>query len=125
MRQTMFSRRFTPIFAAALACAAWLLSSHLTAATPQMSVDEIRPGMVGTGRTVFDGTHVEEFKANILSVLENVIGPHRNLILRQLEGRPLADTGVIPGMSGSPVYYVGRLIGAVSYPRGTFSEEPV
>ncbi len=43
-------------------------------ATPQMSVDEIRPGMVGIGRTVFDGTHVEEFKAHILGVLENVIG---------------------------------------------------
>ena len=72
-----------------------------------MGIDEIRPGMVGIGRTVFDGTHVEEFKANILGVLENVIGTRRNLILARLEGGPLANTGVIAGMSGSPVY-VGR-----------------
>src|SRR5581483_8387177 len=98
---------------------------HLTAATPQMSVDEIRPGMVGVGRTVFDGTHVEEFKAHILGVLENVIGPHRNLILAKLEGGPLANTGVIAGMSGSPVFIDGKLIGAVSYSLGSFSKEPI
>ena len=97
----------------------------LAAATTQMAVDEIRPGMVGIGRTVFDGTHVEEFKAHILGVLENVIGTQRNLILARLEGGPLANTGVIAGMSGSPVYIDGRLIGAVSYALGQFSKEPI
>src|SRR5437899_713355 len=97
----------------------------LRAGGPQMPIDEIRPGMVGTGRTVFDGTHVEEFKLNVLGVLENVIGPHRNLILARLEGGPLAQTGVIAGMSGSPVYIDGRLIGAVSYSLGQFSKEPI
>ena len=97
----------------------------LVADTPQMGVDEIRPGMIGLGRTVFDGTRVEEFKVNILGVLENVIGPHRNLILAKLEGGPLANTGVIAGMSGSPVYIDGRLIGAVSYSIGSFSKEPI
>src|SRR5579871_1451459 len=121
----MMYRRLTPMLAAALGCAVWLLSSHLTAAAPQMGVDEIRPGMVGVGRTVFDGTHVEEFKAHILGVLENVIGPHRNLILAKLEGGPLANTGVIAGMSGSPVFIDGRLIGAVSYALGSFSKEPI
>ena len=121
----MSYRRFTPMLAAALGCAVWLLSSRLTAATPQMSVDEIRPGMVGIGRTVFDGTHVEEFKAHILGVLENVMGPHRNLVLAKLEGGPLANTGVIAGMSGSPVYIDGRLVGAVSYALGSFSKEPI
>ena len=67
-----------------------------------MHVDEIRPGMVAVGRTVFEGTRVEEFKVNILGVLENVIGTRRNLILARLEGGPLANTGVIAGMSGSP-----------------------
>jgi hypothetical protein len=88
----------------------------LMAAAPQstMNVDEIRPGMVAVGRTVFEGTRVEEFKVNILGVLENVIGTRRNLILARLEGGPLANTGVIAGMSGSPVYIDGRLIGAVS-----------
>ncbi len=97
----------------------------LHADTPLMSVAEIRPGMVGTGRTVFDGTHVEEFKAHILGVLDNVIGSHRSLILARLEGGPLANTGVIAGMSGSPVYIDGRMIGAVSYALGSFSKEPI
>jgi hypothetical protein len=90
-----------------------------------MGVNDIRPGMVGVGRTVFDGTRVEEFKAHIIGVLENVIGTHRNLILAKLEGGPLAHTGVIAGMSGSPVYVDGRLIGAVSYALGSFSKEPI
>src|SRR5260370_26436205 len=101
------------------------VSSVLSGATPQMDVKDIRPGMVGIGHTVFDGTHVEEFKANILGVLENVIGPHRTLILAKLEGGPLANTGVIAGMSGSPVYVDGKLIGAVSYALGSFSKEPI
>src|ERR1700716_3821187 len=98
---------------------------RLVADTPQMGVGEIRPGMIGLGRTVFDGTRVEEFKAHILGVLENVIGPHRNLILAKLEGGPLANTGVIAVMSGSPVYVDNRLIGAVSYALGSFSKEPI
>ena len=97
----------------------------LSAATTVMGVDDIRPGMVGIGHTVFDGTHVEEFKANILGVLQNMIGPGRNLILARLEGGPLAHTGVIAGMSGSPVYVDGKLIGAVSYSLGSFPKEPI
>ncbi len=97
----------------------------LRADTPQMSVADIRPGMVGIGRTVFSGTQVVEFKANILGVIENVIGTQRNLILARLEGGPLATTGVIAGMSGSPVYIDGKLIGAVSYALGSFPKEPI
>src|SRR5262249_58855016 len=100
-------------------------ASVISGDTARMSVDDIRPGMVGIGRTVFDGTHVEEFKANILGVLENVIGPNRNLILAKLEGGPLAHTGVIAGMSGSPVYVDGKLIGAVSYALGSFPKEAI
>jgi hypothetical protein len=96
-----------------------------SAATTQMAVNDIRPGMVGIGRTVFDRVHVEEFKVHIIGVLENVIGTHRNLILAKLEGGPLANTGVIAGMSGSPVFIDGKLIGAVSYALGSFSKEPI
>src|SRR5881409_84900 len=99
--------------------------SVLSAAPPQMAVTEIRPGMVGIGRTVFEGTRVEEFKVRIIGVIENVIGTRRNLILARLEGGPLANTGVIAGMSGSPVYIDGRLVGAVSYALGSFSKEPI
>ena len=97
----------------------------LSAASPVMPVSEVKPGMVGIGRTVFAGTTVEEFKAHILGVLENAMGPNRNLILARLEGGPLATTGVIAGMSGSPVSIDGRLIGAVSYSLGSFSREPI
>jgi hypothetical protein len=98
---------------------------RLHAADATMPIAEIRPGMVGIGRTVFNGTRVEEFRVNILGVVENVIGTQRNLILAKLEGGPLAETGVIAGMSGSPVYINGRLIGAVSYSLGSFSKEPI
>lgn len=97
----------------------------LPATTPLMSVDEIRPGMVGVGRTVFEGTELAEFKVYILGVLRNVQGPKRNLILAKLEGGPLAETGVAQGMSGSPVYIDGRLIGAVSYSIGAFPKEAI
>jgi hypothetical protein len=90
-----------------------------------MGIADIKPGMTGIGRTVFDGTHVEEFKVNIIGVLENVIGTHRNLILAKLVGGPLAHTGVIAGMSGSPVCIDGKLIGAVSYSLGSFPKEPI
>src|SRR5437016_12009465 len=111
-----------------VACSVLLASLalvHVPAQTAQMAVDEIRPGMIGIGRTVFEGTRVEEFKVHVLGVLENVIGTHRNLILAKLEGGPLANTGVIAGMSGSPVFVDGRLIGAVSYALGSFSKEPI
>jgi len=98
---------------------------RMDAATPLMPISEIRPGMVGVGRTVFAGTRVEEFRANIIGVIENVMGPRRNMILAKLEGGPLAQTGVIAGMSGSPVYIDGRLIGAVAYSLGSFSKEPI
>jgi hypothetical protein len=95
------------------------------AAAPLMPVDEIRAGMTGIGRTVFEGTELQEFKVHVLGVLRNVQGPKRDLILARLEGGPLGSTGVAQGMSGSPVYIDGRLIGAVSYSIGTFSKEPI
>jgi hypothetical protein len=95
------------------------------ALSPVMPVQEITAGMEGVGQTVFEGNRVEPFKVHILGVLHNVIGPSRNLILARLEGGPLATTGVIAGMSGSPVYVDGRLIGAVSYSLGQFQREPI
>ena len=90
-----------------------------------MPVDEIKAGMVGVGRTVFQGTAIEEFKAHIIGVIRSNVGPRRDLILARLEGGPLAKTGVIAGMSGSPVYIDGRLVGAVSYSLGAFATEPI
>ena len=95
------------------------------ATSPLMPLDEIRPGMVGVGRTVFEGSELQEFRVHVLGILRNVQGPRRDLILAKLEGGPLASTGVAQGMSGSPVYVDGRLIGAVSYSIGAFSREPI
>ena len=114
--------RRAPVVILALSLAALV---RLGASTPLMPVGDIRPGMVGVGHTVFQGTRVELFRAHILGVIENVMGPQRNLILARLEGGPLAETGVIAGMSGSPVYVDGKLIGAVSYSLGSFSKEPI
>ena len=97
----------------------------LPAATPTMPVEEVRAGMRGTGLTVFQGTERSEFAAEILGVLENSMGPQRNLILARLTGGPLAESGVIQGMSGSPVYVDGRLLGAVSYSMGSFSKDTI
>jgi hypothetical protein len=97
----------------------------LPAQSKTFPVSELKPGMVATGRTVFQGNQIEEFRAHILGVLHNSIGPRRDLILARLEGGPLANTGVIAGMSGSPVYIDGRLVGAVSYSLGEFSKEPL
>ena len=77
-------------------------------------LDQVRPGMVGVGRTVFEGSRIEEFKVEIIGVLANT-GPQRSIILARLEGGPLAQTGVIAGMSGSPVFIEGKLLGAVAY----------
>lgn len=110
--------------AVALALAAFAGIS-LPATTPLMGIEEIKPGMVGVGRTIFQGTDLQEFKAHILGVLHNVQGPKRSLILAKLEGGPLADTGVAQGMSGSPVYIDGRLIGAVAYSIGAFPKEAI
>jgi hypothetical protein len=101
------------------------VAAGLPAQSRTFAIDEIKPGMVGIGRTVFEGDRLEEFKVHIIGVLRNSIGPRRNLILARLEGGPLANTGVIAGMSGSPVYIDGRLVGAVSYSLGQFSKEPI
>ena len=109
-----------PLLVALILTGAFLVV--LPAATLTMKVDEVLAGMRGTGITVFQGTERSEFTAEIIGVLENAMGPRRNLILARLEGGPLAVSGVIQGMSGSPVYVDGRLLGAVSHSMGSFPE---
>jgi hypothetical protein len=111
------------LFAVALALG--VLAASPVAQTTYLPLDQVRPGMIGVGRTVFAGTKLEDFKVEVLGVMRNVIAPKRNLILARLEGGPLAKTGVIAGMSGSPVYVDGKLMGAVSYSLGQFSTEPI
>jgi len=81
---------------------------------PIVPLRDIRPGAPCTGKTVFQGGQVEEFRCEILGVLEN-IGPGQSVILARLSGGPLAEAGVMQGMSGSPVFVEGKLAGAVAY----------
>ncbi|HWD00034.1 MAG TPA: SpoIVB peptidase S55 domain-containing protein [Candidatus Sulfopaludibacter sp.] len=93
------------------------------AQTAFFPLKDIRAGMHGTGRTVFSGDRVEEFNVEILGVLDN-FGPKESLILARLSGGPLEHTGVMEGMSGSPVYIDGKLVGAVAmaFP---FAKDPI
>src|SRR5512139_3623793 len=105
-------------------CAAVLLAARVASGTEALPLSDVRPGMQGVGRTVFEGARVDEFRARILGVLENAVGPRQSLILARLEGGPLAQTGVVAGMSGSPVFVDGKLIGAVAY-SFPFGKEPI
>ncbi|MCD6384816.1 hypothetical protein J7M23_03470 [Candidatus Sumerlaeota bacterium] len=88
-----------------------------------LPVDAIKPGMKGYGLTVFKGTKISRFDAEILGVLKGAF-PQQDLILARLSAPELKDIGVIAGMSGSPVYINDKIIGAVAY-GWTYSKEPV
>src|SRR5437867_9111732 len=94
-----------------------------SAANNFFPLEDIKAGMRGVGRTVSSGDRIEDFQVEILGILEN-IGPKQSLILARLSGGPIATTGVMQGMSGSPVYIDGKLVGAVAmaFP---FSKEPI
>ena len=99
------------------------LATVVSAQTAFLPLRDIQPGMRGTGRTVFSGNQIDEFQVEILGVLDNA-GPKQSLILARLSGGPLEHTGVMEGMSGSPVYIGGKLIGAVAmaFP---FAKDPI
>jgi hypothetical protein len=103
--------------------AALALAAVLSAQTALFPLKDLKPGMRGTGRTVFNGNKIEDFQVEILGVLDN-IGPKESLILARLSGGPLEHTGVMQGMSGSPVYIDGKLVGAVAmaFP---FAKDPI
>ena len=86
---------------------------------------DIKRGDRGVGYTVFAGSKVEPFTFEVLGVMESLIGPQQDIILARLSGRQIEFTGVISGMSGSPVFIDGRLVGAVSYRIGQFTREPI
>ena len=107
-----------------LAVFAWaLLGPEPARAAELLPLDQVRPGMIGVGRTVFEGTRIDEFQVRVLGVLENAIGPKQSVILARLDGGPLDKTGMIAGMSGSPVFIDGKLVGAVAY-AFPFGKEP-
>jgi hypothetical protein len=90
-----------------------------------ISVDQIHTGMRGVAYTVFEGVKPEPMEVEVLGVLRNMNGPKGDLILIRLHGTKVEYTGVVAGMSGSPVYLDGKLAGALSFRIGEFSKEPI
>lgn len=88
------------------------------------ALEDLRPGMKGVARTVFSGTGTEEFGVEILGVLPGFPGPRQSAIIARLSGTNVEKTGVFAGMSGSPVYIDGRLVGAIAF-SFPFSKEPI
>lgn len=89
-----------------------------------MEPDELRRGMRGYGLTTFQGTQIDTFEVEILGVMAGALGPRIDMILVRLFGDPLEHTGAIRGMSGSPIYIDGRLIGAFAY-GWSYSKDPI
>ena len=104
-------------------------STWVTAADnppPQiMPLDQIHEGMKGVALTVFQGVKPESMDVEVLGVLRNVNGPKGDIILIRLHGTKPEYTGVVAGMSGSPVYIDGKLAGALAFRIGEFSKEPI
>ena len=86
-------------------------------------VKDIRPGMKGVGQTVMVGTKLEEFHAEVLGVMKDV-NPGRDMVLCKLSGCNLEHAGIIQGMSGSPIYIDGKLLGAVAF-AWEFAKDPI
>ena len=94
-------------------------------AQPTIAVDQIHAGMRGYALTVFQGVKPESMDVEVLGVLHNVNGPKGDIILIRLHGTKVEYTGVVAGMSGSPVYLDGKLAGALAFRIGEFSKEPI
>jgi hypothetical protein len=114
-------------------CVTLFLSLSLAAQNPQsaqtaqptIAIDQIHAGMRGVAYTVFEGVKPESMDVEVLGVLRNVNGPKGDIILVRLHGTKVEYTGVVAGMSGSPVYLDGKLAGALAFRIGEFSKEPI
>ena len=112
------------LFVSALSFSAF--SAAQTTQTPRtISVDQIHAGMRGVAYTVFEGVKPEPMEVEVLGILHNVNGPKGDVILVRLHGPKVEYTGVVAGMSGSPVYIDGKLAGALAFRIGEFSKEPI
>ena len=114
------------ILISALLCLAMPALVAATTSTPViMPLDEVKAGMKGVGYTIFSGDKVEPFNLVVLGILPDLLGPKQSIILVQLIGQQVEHTGVVAGMSGSPVYIDGKLIGALSLKLGQFTKDPI
>ncbi len=122
------SRHLFRLFAViALLLASIAAPALLTAADepPILPLDQVKPGMKGVAYTIFAGDKIEPFEVEVIGILPNLMGPKQSIILVQLHGDKAEHTGVVAGMSGSPVYIDGKLVGALSLKFGVFVKEPL
>ena len=93
--------------------------------TQIIPVDQVHAGMQGYAYTIFAGDQIEKFDLEVLGVMPNFLGPKQSIILVELKGPKVEHTGVVAGMSGSPVYLDGKLAGALSLKLGIFTKEAI
>src|SRR5690348_9650088 len=124
-------KRFAPIFSAlvvlllaGLALAQKPVASAKPTAPEIFALEDLRPGMKGVARTVFSGSDTQEFGVEVLGVLPGFPGPRQSAIIAKLSGTNVDRTGVFAGMSGSPVYIDGKLVGAIAF-SFPFAKEPI
>jgi hypothetical protein len=120
----------TKVFTLGLLAFAGALSPAFPQSGPANSseilpLDQVRPGMQGYAYTIFAGDQVEKFNLEVIGVMPNFLGPKQSIILVQLKGPKVEHTGVVAGMSGSPVYLEGKLAGALSLKLGVFTKEAI
>jgi hypothetical protein len=117
-------RKVFALFVVSLSLSAFLWSQSTTT-QPTIAVNQIHTGMRGVAYTVFEGIKPEAMEVEVLGVLRNSNGPKGDIILVRLHGPKVEYTGVVAGMSGSPVYFDGKLAGAIAFRIGEFSKEPI
>lgn len=111
---------------AALAAILVICSVTAAAAGPELlPLKQIKPGMKGVGYTIFSGGKIQPFNVEVIGVLPNLIGPKQDVVLVRLDSPEIAKSGVVAGMSGSPVYIDGKLAGAIAYKFGMFTTEAI
>src|SRR5580693_7870342 len=128
MRFTSFCLRSnlaTPVAVLVMVASVFHGGAHAGEPDPKSywDVAQIRPGMKGVGQTVMVGTKLEEFGAEVLGVMRDV-SPGRDMVLCRLTGCNLEHAGIIQGMSGSPIYIDGKLLGAVAF-AWEFAKDPI
>jgi hypothetical protein len=113
------------IIALVLSSASIVYAGDKPVNTTIMPLKDVKTGMHGVAYTVFQGVNPEPMQVEVLGVLRNMSGPQGDVILIRLHGEKPEYTGVVAGMSGSPVYIDGKLVGAIAYRIGEFSKEPI
>jgi hypothetical protein len=127
----LFQRFSLPLFFIIITSACSAAALLAAAAQPQqesaqiMPLSEVHGGMQGYAYTIFAGDQIEKFDLEVIGVMPNFLGPKQSIILVELKGPKVEHTGVVAGMSGSPVYLEGKLAGALSLKLGIFTKEAI